>query len=181
MDAETWTALGVIVAVIVGILAWWPGQRSANADERMADSAEQSNRMTADAQAREAAARQQSLKAHFRLRNGSFLAGLGHDTNSFHLIAKNTGPHTAEDVRIGLGLPGEDIRVGRYGRTVKVGDEVDFEFARPFQGTEAIFDILLVFQDGTGDRRQTFTIRFFRQGESLWDVEPVTETTPDAP
>lgn len=180
MDAVTWTALGVIVTAIVGVLTWWSSHRSANADERMAHSAEQSNRMTADAQAREEAARRDAQRAYFRLRNGQFLAGLGHDTNPFHLIAKNTGAHTAEDVRLGLGVPGEDIRVGRYGRTVRVADEADFEFARPFRGREAMFDVLLMYQDGTGERRQTFTVRYFREAEGLWQFDKITETTPDA-
>jgi hypothetical protein len=43
---------------------------------------------------------------------------------------------------------------------------------------EMIYHVLLAYEDGAGEHRQSFTVRYYRQGEGPWQFDTVTETAP---
>jgi len=46
---------------------------------------------------------------------------------------------------------------------------------------QSAYDVVLMYRDGTGERRQTFTVHYKRNSRNEWTYGGIKETTPDTP
>ena len=197
-----------IGALVVGILSWRASHRAAKTNEdlavsnrRMADTNEQiaatnwdmaeMNRRMADVTDQAARSSAESVRlepdANRRIQLARFELGAGPIHMSAGVVesttttATNIGAHRAEQARFAIGPPAQVSPLEFSGRSVEPGKPMSTTY-RPFL-TEvySTSDVVIAFRDGTGERRQTFSIYYKRTEEHGWDYDRIKETTPDAP
>ncbi len=189
MDTDTLTAIGVVAGVVgavVTVLAlvppavsWWRNRKKPKVDERIAVSTEQIERNSAAALELERAKQRQALMARFELRHDGTKSNQ-HAIEWTALLAKNIGAHRAEHARFGIGPHGTEPQMDEGGRTVEPDKVIPKRFYPRLDDSQSAYDVVLQYRDGTGERRQTFTVHYKRNTSNQWKYGGITETT-DAP